>query len=158
VNTWVTPGNANEDYDVARMTTELDETLAMLELLGQSPPYTFAYPCGITWIGEDQQSYIPLILERFTASRGTSPGMVQAGVNLSNVPATFSTGSGEALIALAEQAKSQGSWVVYGFHGIGADSNAIAAESHEALLAYLDEQSEAIYVTTFGELAACFTP
>lgn len=61
-------------------------------------------------------------------------------------------------IALAEQAKTQGTWVVYGFHGIGADSNAIAADSHEALLGYLEEQRDAIYVATFGELAACFTP
>jgi peptidoglycan/xylan/chitin deacetylase (PgdA/CDA1 family) len=158
VNTWVAPGNANEDYDVLRMTTELDEGIAMLEMLGQQPPYTFAYPCGITWIGADQQSYVPLIQERFSASRGVSPGAVQTGVNLYDVPATFSTGTGDALIALVEQAKSQGTWIVYGFHGIGADSNLIAADAHEALLAYLDEQSEAIHVATFGELAACFAP
>jgi len=158
VNTWVAPGNANEDYDMARMATELDESIAMLQMLGQPPPYTFAYPCGITWIGADQQSYVPLIQERFSASRATSPGPVQTGIDLYNVPATFSTGTGDALIAIAEQARSQGTWVVYGFHGIGADSNVIAADAHEALLAYLDEQSEAIHVATFGELAACFTP
>jgi peptidoglycan/xylan/chitin deacetylase (PgdA/CDA1 family) len=155
VNTWVAPGNANEDYDVARMSTELDENMAMLQSLGQEPPYTFAYPCGITWIGADQQSYVPLIRERFTAARGVSPGAVQAGIDLYNVPATFSTGTGDALIALAEQAKSQGTWIVYGFHGIGADSNLIAADAHEALLAYLEEQKDAIYIATFGELAGC---
>lgn len=158
VNTWVAPGNANEDYDAARMSTELDESIAMLEMLGQPPPHTFAYPCGITWIGEAQESYIPLVQERFTAARGTSPGQLQPGVNLTNVPATFSTGTGEQLIAIAEAAKANGTWVVYGFHGIGADSNVIAADSHEALLTYLDEQSEQIHVATFGELAACFTP
>jgi peptidoglycan/xylan/chitin deacetylase (PgdA/CDA1 family) len=156
-NTWVAPGNANEDYDDARMATELDETIAMLEMLGQPPPYTFAYPCGITWIGEDQHSYIPLVQERFTAARGTSPGQIQAGVNLYNVPATFSTGTGDQLIAIAEAAKTNGTWVVYGFHGIGADSNAIAADAHEALLQYLDDQSDSFYIATFGELAACFT-
>ena len=36
VNTWVAPGNANEDYDVTRMTTELDESVAMLQMLGNS--------------------------------------------------------------------------------------------------------------------------
>ena len=156
VNTWVAPGNANEDYDDARMTTELDESIAMLDMLGQPPPYTFAYPCGITWIGEDQHSYIPLVQERFSAARGTSPGQIQEGVNLYNVPATFSTGTGDALIAIAEAAKANGTWVVYGFHGIGADSNAIAADAHEALLQYLDDQSDSIYIATFGELASCF--
>ena len=104
------------------------------------------------------RSLFQVSAERFSASRGTSPGHIQPGVNLYNVPATFSTGTGEALIALAEQAKSQGSWVVYGFHGIGADSNVIPAESHEALLVYLEEQRDSIYVATFAELAACFTP
>jgi peptidoglycan/xylan/chitin deacetylase (PgdA/CDA1 family) len=158
VNTWVAAGNANEDYDAARMSTELDEGVAMLEMLGQTPPYTFAYPCGITWMGEAQESYIPLIQARFAAARGVSPGHVRAGVNLYNVPATFSTGTGDALIAIAEGAKTQDSWVVYGFHGIGADSNVIAADAHEALLAYLDEQSDEIYIATFAELAACFAP
>lgn len=158
VNTWVPVGNANEDYDAARMSAELDATIAMLEMLGQPPPYTFAYPCGVTWMGEGQESYIPLIQERFSAARGTSPGQIQAGVTLYNVSATFSTGTGEALIALAEQAKANGTWVVYGFHGIGADSNLIAADAHEALLSYLDEQSDAIHVATFAELAACFAP
>lgn len=158
VNTWVAPGNANEDYDATRMGTELDGNIAMLRMLGQEPPYTFAYPCGITWLGADQQSYVPLIKERFTAARGVSPGPVRAGIDLYNVPTTFSTGTGDALIALAEQAKTQGTWLVYGFHGIGADSNLIAADAHEALLTYLDDQSDAFHIATFGELAACLTP
>lgn len=158
VNTWVAPGNANEDYDMTRMATELDESVAMLESLGQSPPFTFAYPCGVDWIGEAQESYVPLIQERFSAARGVVPGAVQAGVNLWNVPATFSTGTGAELIALAEQAKNGGTWVVFGFHGIGGDTNAIAADAHAELVTYLDEQRDALYVATFRELAACFAP
>jgi peptidoglycan/xylan/chitin deacetylase (PgdA/CDA1 family) len=158
VNTWVVPANANESYDVARMTTELDESVAMLKQLGQPAPYTFAYPCGITWIGEDQQSYVPLIRERFRAARGVAPGSVQTGVDLYNVATHFSVGTGEELIAITEGAKSAGTWVVYGFHGIGADSNAIAADAHEALLSYLQEQRATVYVATFAELAACFAP
>lgn len=157
-NTWVAPGNANEDYDAARMTTELDESIAMLAALGQPPPYTFAYPCGITWIGEAQESYIPLIEARFAAARGVASGLVGPGVDLSNVPATFSTGDAAALIAIADGAKASGAWVVFGFHGVGGDSNAIAAEPHEALLAYLDENRSQFYVATFGELSACFQP
>lgn len=157
-NTWVAPGNANEDYDAARMATELDESIAMLAALGQPAPYTFAYPCGVTWIGEAQESYIPLIEERFAAARGVASGLVEPGVDLSNVPATFSTGDAAALIAIADGAKASGAWVVFGFHGVGGDSNAIAAEPHEALLTYLDENRSQIYVGTFGELAACLRP
>jgi len=155
-NTWVTPGNANEDYDFPRMAAELDQGLAMLQTLGQPAPFTFAYPCGINWLGEGRQSYVPLIQERFSAARGVSSGLVQAGVNLFDVPATFSTGTGEELIALAEEAKAQTSWVVFGFHGIGGDTNAIALDAHEALLAYLEQRRESFHIATFGELAACF--
>jgi hypothetical protein len=156
VNTWVTPGNANEDYDLARMGTELDQSLALLASLGQKPPYTFAYPCGVTWLGEAQESYVSLIQPRFSAARGVTPGDAQTGVSLYEVPATFSMGTGDELIAIAEQAKARKTWVVYGFHGIGGDSNITPADAHEALLTYLDEQRASFHIATFRELAACF--
>jgi len=157
-NTWVTPGNASEDYDLMRMATELDQGIAMLQALGQPAPYSFAYPCGITWVGDAHESYIPLVQARFAGARSVTPGPVQPGVDLYDVPATFSVGTGDELIALAEQAKSQHSWVVYGFHGIGGDTNTVPADSHEALLSYLAGQKGSIYIATFGELIACFTP
>jgi peptidoglycan-N-acetylglucosamine deacetylase len=156
-NTWVAPGDANEDYDVARMTTELDEQVALLKEMGQEAPFTFAYPCGIDWIGADHQSYAPLVAERFSAARGVAPGLVKPGVNLANVPATFSTGTAEQLIALADSAKAGGAWVVFGFHGVGGDHTPVTAEAHEALLAYLDEHKSELYVGTFGELASCMS-
>jgi peptidoglycan/xylan/chitin deacetylase (PgdA/CDA1 family) len=158
VNTWVAPGKANEDYDLARMGTELDQSVELLKTMGQKPPFTFAYPCGVTWVGDSQESYIPLIEERFSAARGVASAPVQAGVNLYEVPATFSMGTGPELIAIAEQAKTQKTWVVYGFHGIGGDSNITPAASHQALLEYLDEQRASFHIATFQELAACFAP
>ncbi len=157
-NSFVPPGDANEDYDAARMGTELDHSIALLKELGQTAPFTFAYPCGVDWIGEAQQSYVPLVEARFSAARGVSPGLVKPGVDLSNVPATFTTGNAAELIALADSAKSGGAWVVFGFHGVGGDHTPVAADAHEALLAYLDEHRSEIYVGTFGELAACFGP
>jgi sialate O-acetylesterase len=157
VNTWVAAGKANEDYDALRMTAELDEQVALLKEMGQTEPLTFAYPCGIDWIGEDHQSYAPLAAERFSAARGVAPGLVKPGVNLGNVPATFSTGTAEQLIALADSAKTGGAWVVFGFHGVGGDHTPVTAEAHEALLAYLDEHKSEFYVGTFGELASCMS-
>ncbi len=126
--------------------------------MGQEAPFTVAYPCGIDWIGADHQSYVPLIQERFSAARGVAPGLIKAGVNLANLPATFSTGAAEQLIAIADGAKASGAWVVFGFHGVGADHSPVTAEAHEALLAYLDEHQSEFYVGTFGELAACMAP
>jgi peptidoglycan/xylan/chitin deacetylase (PgdA/CDA1 family) len=158
VNTWVAAGDANEDYDLTRMTTELDDSLALLKQIGQAAPFTFAYPCGIEWVGEAHQSYVPLIKERFSAARGVAPGVVKAGADLSNVPATFSTGDAAELIAIADGAISGGGWVVFGFHGVGGDHTPVTAEAHEALLAHLDERRADIYVATFGEMAACLAP
>lgn len=140
------------------MTTELDETVAMLKELGQSAPFTFAYPCGIDWIGDAHESYVPLIQERFSAARGVAPGLVKPGVNLAHVPATFSMGDAAQLIAIADGAKAAGAWVVFGFHGVGGDHSPVTAEAHEALLAYLAEHADEFHVGTFGELATCLSP
>jgi peptidoglycan/xylan/chitin deacetylase (PgdA/CDA1 family) len=158
VNTWVAPGDANEDYDLTRMTTELDDSITMLKSMGQTAPFTFAYPCGVDWVGEDHQSYVPLIQARFAAARGVVPGVVKPGAKLTNVPATFSTADAAALIAIADGAISGGGWVVFGFHGVGADHTPVTLEAHEALLAHLDDHRGEIYVGTFGELAACLAP
>ncbi len=158
VNTWVAAGDANEDYDLTRMEVELDDSITMLMSMGQTAPFTFAYPCGIDWVGEDHQSYVPLIQARFSAARGVVPGVVKPGANLTKVAATFSTGDAAALIAIADGAISGGGWVVFGFHGVGADHTPVTLEAHEALLAHLDDHRGEIYVGTFGELAACLAP
>lgn len=155
VNSWVPPGDASEDYDDMRMAKELDDSISLLTALGQSAPFTFAYPCGVDWIGNQQTSYAPLVAARFSAARGVSSGLVRPGVNLMNVPATFSTGNAAALIAIADGAKMGAAWVVFGFHGVGGDHTPVSAEAHEALLAHLTAKPGEFYVGTFGELAAC---
>ncbi len=154
-NSWVAEGNANEDYDLSRMQAELDEQIALLESLGQPQPLSFAYPCGVDWVGAEQNSYVPLLEERFLGARGVSGGRVTALTDPFHVPAYFLTGSAEQLIAAVSPAVSEGSWVVYGFHGVGGDHSAVTAEAHEALLDYLVENQ--IPVRTFARGLACKT-
>ena len=45
-------------------------------------------------------------------------------------------------------------WVVYTIHGVGGDGNAIRPEAHEALLTYLETRRDALYIDTFGKVAA----
>lgn len=155
VNTWVSAGNANEDYDLARMAGELDDNVAQLLALGQSEPLTFAYPCGIDWVGEAHDSYVGLLEERFTAARGVSGGLVTSLADAYHVPAYFLTGSGDSLIAVVEQAKAASAWVVFGFHGVGGDHTPVAKEDHEALLAYLEAQGQNVRVLPFGAAVEC---
>jgi hypothetical protein len=93
----------------------------MLEQLGQKPPYSFAYPCGETYVGEGRESYIPLIEARFSAARGVLPALVDPASSRFEIPSFFLKSTGDDLIARAESARSESRWIVYGFHGIGGD-------------------------------------
>ena len=154
-NTWVPEGDANEDYDAARMGTELDDNIAMLESLGQTAPLTFAYPCGVSWMGAEHTSYVPLLEERFTAARGVVGSVITTLTDPFNVPAYFLTGTGAQLTAVVDNAISQNGWVVFGFHGVGGDHSSVALDAHEELLAHIEANS--VPVLTFGEAIACKT-
>lgn len=154
-NSWVEAGKANEDYDLDRMATELDQGLAMLESLGQEAPFTFAYPCGVTWVGEAQETYVPLIEERFLAARGVSSSIAGRSPDFFNVPAYFLKTTGADLIARAEAALVAKDWLVYGFHGVGGDWEIVPAEAHDELLDYLNDHSDDFVVAPFGQVAAC---
>ena len=152
---WVPEGDASEDYDLARMETELDEQVVMLRELGQPEPFTFAYPCGVDWVGAAKESYVPLLEERFLASRGVMGSLAGRTPEWTNVPSFFLSGTADAMIAQVDAAKAAGSWVVFGFHGIGGDWEITPAESHEALLQYLDDQSDEIYIAPFRDVVQC---
>jgi len=152
-NAWVAPGNANEDYDLARMATELDDSSAKIEGLGQAAPLTFAYPCGVRTVGSEHTSYVPLVQERYTGARGVSGSIITTLADPYNVPAYFLETDGASFTNIVDQAVAQQGWVVFGFHGVGGDTNPITVEAHETLLAYLEAQ--AVPVLTFADGLAC---
>ncbi|HSC89208.1 MAG TPA: polysaccharide deacetylase family protein [Polyangiaceae bacterium] len=147
------PGNGSEDFDLERMADELDSNAAAIEALGQPAPLHFAYPCGVKWVGADQDSYVPLVQERFAGARGVVGKVITTLTDAYDVPAYFSTGTAEQLIAIADNAVNQKGWVVFGFHGVGGDHTPVEAAAHEALLAHLVEAD--IPVLTFGAGLEC---
>lgn len=155
VNTWVAPGNASEDYGKPRMAEELDDNLAELKELGQTGPYSFAYPCGITWVGEDHTSYQDLIEERFAAARGVGVGLYQSGDNLWETPGRFMTGSSQKFLSLVDQAIAEGDLAIFGFHGVGGDHQAVTQEVHAELLDYLVSRSDQVTVLPFRDAVQC---
>lgn len=150
---WVQAGNASEDYDLKRMAKELDEQILLLQSIGQPEPISFAYPCGTTWVGKEQSSYIPLIEQRFESARGVSGDIVTALDSPMNVPAYFLEGPLEAFIGSANAAISDNGWVVFGFHGIGGDHLPVSNEDHIAFLDWLVAHQSQIEVLPFGEAA-----
>lgn len=157
INTWVKPGLASEDYDLPRMTAELDDSVALLRSLGQSGPLSFAYPCGVTTVGDQHESYISAVKARFAAARGVSSTVAPRSVDLSMTPGIFMNTSGSALVGRvsAAAARPGGGWVIFGFHGVGGDHLSVTRDAHAELLAYLDAHRSAVWTAPFGTVAAC---
>ncbi|HZU82144.1 MAG TPA: polysaccharide deacetylase family protein [Polyangiaceae bacterium] len=153
---FVKKGYALEDYDVDRMRRELDESIALLRSLGADHgPYTFAYPCGTTWIGENHTSYVPLAEQVFLAARGVGSTIADPRTEpLGNIPGIGGDGkTGDELIALVRAAAARSGWLVLLFHGVGGDYLTVDAASHDQLLAYLDANRQTVWTDTFGAVA-----
>ena len=152
---WVPRGYTTQDYDLARMSRELDQTLELLASLGAPPPYTFAYPCGETRVGKTPVSYVPLVNDRFLAARGVEPRIADPWRDpLELVPAHDGAKTPGELIALVDRAVAEGGWLVLLFHGVGGDHLPVDADSHGALLAHLAGRRDSVWTEPFGAVAA----
>jgi peptidoglycan/xylan/chitin deacetylase (PgdA/CDA1 family) len=161
------------DYDGARMEAELDDNLLRLARLGAEAPVSFAYPCESDriGIGAGQAQFTDLVRARFSAVRGSRPGLADPRtVSLHDVPVVDALGmSSAALIARVDEAVAQGAWVVLLFHGVGEARDCpdlsfrpeecainylvTPAAAHDDLLAHLASQRATIWTAPFGEVA-----
>jgi hypothetical protein len=152
---WVPRGYTTQDYDLPRMAAELDQTIELLGSLGAAAPYTFAYPCGETSIGDEPQSYRGLVDERFLAARGVEPRVADPWRDaLGLIPAHDGAKTAEELIALVEQAVTEGGWLVFLFHGVGGDHLPASRAAHAALAEYLASNTDRVWTERFGAVAA----
>lgn len=152
---WVPRGYTTQDYDLARMGKELDETLALLASLGAPQPYTFAYPCGETRVGRNAESYVPLVSSRFLAARGVEARIADPWRDpLELVPAIDGAKSPDELIAWVDHAVAESGWLVLLFHGVGGDHLPVDGAAHAALLAHLAARRDAVWTERFGTVAA----
>ncbi len=151
---FVKPGFGLQDYDLARMQTELTENVQQLRDLGQKEPFSFAYPCGSTWLGEAHTSYIPLIEQTFVAARGVDARVDDpARDGLFQVPSTMGNAAGSTLVTWVDRALKEGGWVVFTFHGVAGDYLAVEADAHETLLTYLEQHKRSVWTERFGSVA-----
>lgn len=151
---WVPRGYTTQDYDLPRMSRELDQTLELLGSLGAPPPYTFAYPCGETSVGKDPESYVGLVVDRFLAARSVEPRIADPRTDsLVMVPAHDGAKRPEELIELVELAAQQGGWLVFLFHGVGGDHLPVELAAHTALIEYLARHADRIWTDRFGTVA-----
>lgn len=149
------PQDRLEAYDLKRMAGELDASIALLKGLGAKPPFSFAYPCGQDWVGPDHRSYKPLVEARFAAARGVADHAADPQtVDLYNTDAYNPAGQSLAMLkAVVNDARSNGSWLIFMFHGVGGDYLTTDDDVHQGLLNYLKANPD-IWVAPFGTVAA----
>ncbi len=161
------------DYNMTRMSAELDDSALRLGRLGVVPPITFAYPCTSDkiGIGTNGQDFSPLIAARFFAARTSDSGVADPDkVNLLHVPLQDAGSKTAAqLRAMVDQAIAAKGWLVVLFHGVGAETacpgldfnlkgcmiNYLTtdAAAHQALVDYLAEKQAQVWVAPFGTVA-----
>ena len=149
------PADRLEAYDLKRMAEELDGSIQVLRHLGGRPPFTFAYPCGQDWVGEDHSSYRPLVEQRFAAARGVMDGASDPkNVDLFNTGTYNPAGKSLAMLkVVVDDARNGGGWLIFMFHGVGGDYLTTDEDTHAALLDYLKANPD-IWVAPFGQAAA----
>ena len=117
---------ALEDYTLEKMRSELDSASSMIETLVGVRPVSFAYPCGLKFVGrgKETKSYVPLIAEMFETGRG----WLDEGANnpafcdLAQLMSMELDGkSFPEILSLIETAREQGYWLILAGHEIGKD-------------------------------------
>ena len=109
--------NAVEDFTLERMAGEIDGATEIIKNRCGVTPVTFAYPCGIRYVGEGEtrRSYEPLVKERFLYARGDT-------IANSPIPIRVSGTDGEELERLLgnlEEARRTGGWMITVGHEVG---------------------------------------
>ena len=170
------PGFHLTDYDLPRMSAELDDSIARLGRLGVVQPITFGYPCTSDKIGlgaPPGTDYSPLVATRFLAARVSDSGIADPKtVDLLHVPLRDAgSKTGDELKAMVDEAIAAKGWLVFIFHGVGPEQltcpgdltfdlngckiNYLTtdAAAHQALVDYLAEKQAQVWTAPFGTVA-----
>jgi len=145
-----------QDYSLQKMKDELKQNIGLINKLGYKKDYyVFAYPCGDTFVGSNDQSYIPLAKEMFLAARSVTWRQAQPdAIDMWQIPCFAVDGkTGPEMIKLAKEAEAANSWAVFLFHGVGGDWIPTDPKGHEELLEYLSVNRDKYCIAPFGEVA-----
>jgi peptidoglycan-N-acetylglucosamine deacetylase len=153
---WVRPPQRGlEDMSLADITAEIDQAQRFLELELGATAATFAYPCGMSFVGRgiERQSYVPVVARAFRVGRAfncestASP----AHCDLACVPAISmdNMDAGE-LLQLVDDAQKSGDWLILVGHDV-TDREApysTRMSAFEELLVRLSARRSTVWVDT----------
>ena len=150
--------NALENYDLAKMAHQLDDANERIQQLLGVTPRTFAYPCGLKFVGRgrDVKSYVPLVAERFIVGRGyldeaaNNPAIVDLAQAMGSA---FDDLTFPQMKAIVDTAVKEGRWVIFVGHEIGdRRAQSTDAEALAQLSGYLKDRASEIWVATVAEI------
>ena len=152
-------GKPLEDYTLDKISAELVAANKQIhELLGVTPE-VFAYPCGNTFVGRglDVRSFVPIVAAQFIVGRlWESEGANNPRTcDMSQVLGRDMDGKTfEEVLAMLEDAKRTGKWLVLGGHEINKDGPQTTRTSMlEKLLPYLNDPKNGFWVAPVGTVA-----
>lgn len=156
---WARP-NALETYTLEKMHKELKLANDSIQYLLNVKSTSFAYPCGQTFVGRgvNAKSYIPVVAKLFASGRGwldegpNDPaycdfaqltGMEMDGKNFDEV------------LALINQAKETGAWLVLAGHEMGEEGAQTTRLSMlRQLLEYAKDPANQVWIAAVNTVTA----
>jgi beta-glucosidase len=151
---------ALENYNIQRMRTELDSASVLINNRLGVRPYSFAYPCGQTFVGKgvNLKSYIPLVASSFESGRlWLSEGPNDpVYCDMSQLTGMELDGkSFEQIKSLIESAKKKGSWLILAGHEMNVDGFQTSMLSTiEAICQYSSDPANGIWIDNVHNVAA----
>jgi len=150
--------NALENYSLEMMAKDLDGANAEIERWLGVKPVTFAYPCGLKFVGRGREvkSYVPLVAERFLVGRGYIDEAANdpAFCDLPNALGTpFDDTAFARMKELVEIAAKDGRWVIFVGHEIGdAAFQTTDTGALEQLIQYAQDPANGVWLDTVANI------
>ncbi|MFN3816490.1 polysaccharide deacetylase family protein [Brevundimonas sp.] len=150
-----------EAYTPDTLIREIERHNALLAALDGRAEHGFALPCdqtvagGVDYLGPLGESGV------VAYSRGGVTDLADwwpapDQINRMRIPGRgfIEISTAEDLIAYVQDAIDRGSMAVFVFHGVGGDYLSVDHDAHRTLLAWLSDNRDQVWTTTFTELFA----
>jgi beta-glucosidase len=151
---------ALENYTLSSMRTELDSASRLIEDVLGIKPLSYAYPCGMTFVGEgiNTKSYIPLVSSMFESGRlWLSEGANDPSFcDMSQITGMELDGKTfEQIKAWIESAKSKGQWLVLAGHEMNNEGTQTSLlKTIEAICQYASDTANGIWIDNVHKIAS----
>lgn len=153
-------GKALEDYTLSKMYAELDSASKIIRKDLGIEPYSFAYPCGMTFVGrgESTKSYVPVVASLFESGRLWLSESANDPLfcDMSQLTGMESDGkSFEQIKALIEAAKNKGKWLILAGHETNESGNQTTLlPTLEAICKYALDPANGIWIDNVHNIAS----